>query len=221
MKSRAKTPHPTHQHLCDNTNSHVSCDEDRCSLTHAVDRAVLDRSLRGLTRAAADLASFCEHVEHNEKNSVDDALRAAACLREVAVELSSQSGMSLATAYAERIRAVEEGSLLRHTLPADCSASLLGADMLATATTWDKVQIGQLVHDRQFHPDVFGLSKIDQVRHYTYHVTKLAGLLADAIDQGSWEAFRSERLADVAVFGVKLATVCNSELPSEPVDADR
>ena len=32
------------------------------------------------------------------------------------------------------------------------------------------------------------------------------------------DAFRDERLADIAVFGVKLATVCNERLPSADVD---
>ena len=212
MKSPAATPTPPRQH---------SSDEGQCSPPHAVDRAVLELSLRRLTRAAAALASFCEHVEHNEMNSVDDVLHAAACLRDLAVELSSQSGVSLVASYVERIRAVEERSLLRHTLAAESAASRLGGDTLALSTTWDQVQVGQLVHDRKFHPDVFGLSKFDQVRHCTYHVAKLAGLLADAIDHDSWEAFRSERLADIAVFGVKLASLGCSELPSEPVDAGR
>ncbi len=95
---------------------------------------------------------------------------------------------------------------------------LVGADALAKAHSWDEVQIAQVEHDRRFHPDVFGLSKVDQLRHYTFHVTKLAGLLLDAVDLGAWDSFRDERLADIAVFGVKLATVCNERLPSTSVD---
>ncbi|WP_420626806.1 hypothetical protein [Candidatus Poriferisodalis sp.] len=95
---------------------------------------------------------------------------------------------------------------------------LVGADALAEAHCWDEVQIAQVEHDRQFHPDVFGLSKVDQLRHYTFHVTKLAGLLVEAVDLGNWETFRDERLADIAVFGVKLATVCNERLPSLEID---
>jgi hypothetical protein len=93
-----------------------------------------------------------------------------------------------------------------------------GAEALSGAYRWEDVQVAQIIHDRQFHPDVFGLSKIDQLRHYTFHVTKLAGLLADAADTDSWAGFRDERLADIAIFGVKLATVCNERLPSDFVD---
>ena len=180
-------------------------------------REDLERGLRVLSRAAAALAGFCEHVEHNEANSIDDAVRAAEHLRDLAADLSAQDGVSLHEAYAERIAAVEAASLLRHAR-SDGEPDLAGAKKLAAAGTWEQIQLGQLVHDRQFHPDVFGLSKIDQIRHYTFHVTKLTGLLADAIENDDWEAFRNQRLADVAVFGVKIATVCNVQLSRRSVD---
>ena len=95
---------------------------------------------------------------------------------------------------------------------------LAGADAVDSAQTWAEIQVAQLIHDRQFHPDVFGLSKLDQIRHFTFHVTKLAGLLVDAIDNSDWNTFQQERLADIAVFGVKIATVCNATLPPLPVE---
>ena len=138
-------------------------------------------------------------------------------MRRVAARLAAQSQLSLRQLYEDRIRAVEAGSLLAGG--GDGSTELLtGAAALSTAQYWDEVQAAQIVHDRHFHPDVFGLSKMDQLRHYTFHVAKLAGLLADVFEYGNWDEFRERRLADVAVFGVKLATVCNERLPSTEVD---
>ncbi|MCY3850911.1 MAG: hypothetical protein OXF75_08940 [Acidimicrobiaceae bacterium] len=179
--------------------------------------ADLSRAAFTLIRAAAACAAFCEHIEHNEPATTHQVVAAAESMRRVAAELSDQSGVSLRQAYENRIRGVEATSLLRYSGTTE-QVELVGADALASARRWDEVQIAQLAHDRRFHPDVFGLPKIEQLRHYSFHVTKLAGLLADAVEQGSWDAFRDERLADIAVFGVKLATVCNEHLPSTDVD---
>lgn len=177
---------------------------------------LLEQSVRVVTRSAATLAAFCEHVEHNEASDVSEVVSAAERLRSVAAQLTRASGCSLAEIYTHRIRAVEKASLF-------CEANVerrpvtAGADALSQALTWDAFQLAQIVHDRQFHPDVFGLSKVDQLRHYTFHVTKLAGLFLDAIDLGEWQSFKGERLADLAIFGVKIATVCNERLPSDQV----
>lgn len=197
---------------------HATGLRDVSPVTSTVDREFLEASQRALTRAAADLAGFCEHVEHNEPNSVESAASAGDRLREIASQLSVRGGVSLVAKYAARIRAVEEKSLLRHASLFEDEMSLAGAEALTFATTWDELQVGQIIHDRQFHPDVFGMPKIEQIRHYTLHVTKLAGLFVDAIDNDEWDAFQQERLADIAIFGIKIATVCNVELPREIVD---
>ncbi len=191
------------------------------AVTTATDRQFLEASQRALTRAAADLASFCEHVEHNEPNSIESAVSAGDHLREIASQLSYRFEVSLAAIYAARLRDVEEKSLLRYDPAAEGDISLAGTDALMHVGTWKELQIGQIMHDRQFHPDVFGMSKVDQIRHYTFHVTKLAGLMVDAIEKEDWEAFRKERLADIAIFGVKIATVCNVELPCTTVDVQQ
>ena len=80
-------------------------------VTSTVDREFLEASQRALTRAAADLAGFCEHVEHNEPNSVESAASAGDRLRQIASQLSVRGGISLVAKYAARIRAVEEKSL--------------------------------------------------------------------------------------------------------------
>lgn len=177
----------------------------------------LSRAAFTLIRAAAACAAFCEHIEHNEPATTHQVVAAAESMRRIAAQLADGSGVSLRQAYEDRIRSVEASSLLRYAGIAE-QVELVGADALASAQRWDEVQIAQVAHDRRFHPDVFGLPKIEQLRHYTFHVTKLAGLLADAVEQDGWEAFRDERLADIAVFGVKLATVCNERLPSAGVD---
>ena len=179
--------------------------------------AALSRAAFSLIRSASACAAFCEHIEHNEPTTTQQVVAAADSMRQLAAQLADQSGLSLRQAYEDRIRAVEASSMLRYVATTE-RTELAGADALASSRRWDEVQIAQLAHDRQFHPDVFGLSKIEQLRHYTFHVTKLAGMLADAVEQKSWNAFRDERLADVAVFGVKLATVCNERLPSVDVD---
>lgn len=177
----------------------------------------LSRAAFSLIRSAAACAAYCEHVEHNEPTTIHEVVAAADALRHIAAQLADRSGLSLRSLYEARIRAVEQSSLLQNVSGLDGTA-LAGADALTTAQCWDEVQIAQVLHDRQFHPDVFGLPKIEQLRHYTFHVTKLAGLLVDALDDGTWSMFRDERLADIAVFGVKLATVCNERLPSIEVD---
>lgn len=173
---------------------------------------------RALVRVAASLASYCEHVEHNEAHSVEDAARAGGSLRSIALALARAAEVSLLELYRARIEAIEAASL--HSATAiDGIVEMPGADALRHATTWRQVQIAQLLHDRRFHPDVFGLAKLEQLRHYTLHVTKLAGLLIDAEEPESWRWFAHQRLPDVAVFGVKLATVCNRTLPDGAVDS--
>lgn len=184
-----------------------------------MNRIVLEESLRELVRAASELACSCEKIEHNEGVPADMPSRAAERLRCVALKLSQCAGISLAAAYARRIREVEKRSLLRHQRLVDGDGECMGADVLSTARTWSDIQVGQAVHDRQFHPDVFGLSKAEQLRHYTFHITKLCRLLLDAIDSKDFDSFTEERLADIAIFGVKIATTCNVRLPDSAVDS--
>ena len=93
-------------------------------------------------------------------------LHALQVLPFVALVLARESRMSLLDLYRTRIEAVETASI--HSATAlDGIVEMSGADALRHATTWKQVQVAQLLHDRRFHPDVFGLSKVDQLRHYT------------------------------------------------------
>jgi hypothetical protein len=178
---------------------------------------LLGEQQRALIRVAAALAAYCEHVEHNEPHHVVDVAAAGDQLRRIASTLAHAAGVSLLASYRTRIAQIEAASI--HSATAiDGIADLAGVDALRQATTWRQVQVAQLIHDRRFHPDVFGLSKLDQLRHYTLHVTKLAGLLTDADDDATWSTFVQHRLPDLAVFGVKLATACNQVLVDKPVD---
>ena len=177
---------------------------------------LLEESARGLIRVAAALAGFCEHVEHNEPTIHQMPIDAARRLRAIAVDLATTTEIDLARSYATRIAQVEATSL-HSQVPGSSIPFLPGADAMTSAATWADFQVAQVVHDRQFHPDVFGLSKIDQLRHYTLHVTKLAGLLIDAIDSNDWPSFSPDRLSDLAIFGVKIATTCNERLPASPL----
>jgi hypothetical protein len=178
--------------------------------------ATLEVHARDIVRVAAALASFCEHVEHNEPILSQLPNDAARRLRVIASKLAFEAQLELASVYLARIRSVEEASLYSGRIGSN-DVELSGADSMMSAHTWQDFQLGQIVHDRQFHPDVFGLSKIDQLRHYTFHVMKLAGLLVDAIDSNDWPSFGPKRLADIAIFGVKIATACNDRLPAEPL----
>ncbi len=130
--------------------------------------------------------------------------------------MAQQSGRSLRCAYVERIRLAESESMLRF-VAAD-RVDLAGFERLVAATTWDEFQIGQLVHDRQFHPDVFGTSRYDQLRHYSFALARLPGAWYKAAQSGQVDDFYDQHLADVAIFGVRLASLINLKLPDGPVD---
>ena len=72
-------------------------------------------------------------------------------------------------------------------------------------------------HDATYHPDVAGLPKYAQLRHFTLHLTKLSALLLDAMDGRGREAFVSERIPDLFIFGIKLSTVANERLGDDVI----
>ena len=174
-----------------------------------------EKHLRALVRASGWLADYCEHSEHCQA-SRHGVSQVGQLLRQTAATIARERGASLRAVYASRIRQVEAGSLLRFT--GLDQVELAGADILDQARTWRQLQVGQVAHDRQFHPDVFGLNHYEQLRHYAFHIAKLAWLFADAIDRQQLDGFCEQRLADIALFGVKLATVEGEELPDLPID---
>lgn len=178
---------------------------------------VMRQAGRALAGCAERCSRFCDRSEHLEPAELGDVVGAGRELRLTAAWLCSVEGISLQALYAARLRFVEASSLHRFI---DVGVeSLSGADALDRSVTWADVQLAQNLHDRQFHPDVFGLAKSEQIRHYSFHVSKLAGLLSEAVAGNQWIGFRDTRLADVSIFGVKLATVCNQRLPPSEIGA--
>lgn len=158
--------------------------------------------------AAAAVANYCDHVEHNEPVELSWVTDSARTLRRVACEAAATEGADLRRLYAERLRAIEARN------PISSPDSLDGGEAAETATTWRALQLTQVAHDRYYHSDVLGLSKADQLRHYALHVAKLAGAFAElATGELDIEDFRARRLPDTLLFGLKLATVTGKRLP--------
>lgn len=179
----------------------------------AVPADKLDRAVRALVRITGTLARFCDRAEHNEGVDRDLVVTAGAELRMTATALIRDNGADILDAYAFRLAQLEA----RHPL---AGADLFEADKeIHRVKTWRELQRAQARHDAVYHPDVSGLAKIEQLRHYTLHLAKLAWLLQDAAAANyAGGEIVQVRIPDVLVFGVKLATVCGQVLPDEPVD---
>jgi hypothetical protein len=74
------------------------------------------------------------------------------------------------------------------------------------ARTWRGLQVAQLGHDRVYRPDVFGLPRFAQTRHYVLHGSKLVGRVAD-VERDGWEEFVQRWLPDILLIGIKLISV--------------
>jgi hypothetical protein len=118
------------------------------------------------------------------------------------------SSMDVKRYYADRIEGLEGRNVLRW----DGSGNW--PDVIRNAKTWREVQIAQSRHDAMFHPDVVGLPRADQLRHYHLHLSKLVRrMLPTCFSVEAWAEFAESRLIDLVIFGVKLATVTNVSLP--------
>ena len=169
-----------------------------------------------LSSIAGVVGNVCDHVEHNEAADPMDVRVAGQRLRTVAVRLAECSGRSITALYGERLRAIEERNVLHREDGYD------GAECVTDAASWRDLQLFQAEHDRYYHPDVIGLTKADQLRHYALHLAKLAGAAADtARGFTPPEDFLSRRVPDMLLFGVKLATVTGEKLGSERPHSDR
>jgi hypothetical protein len=158
--------------------------------------------------AAAAVANYCDHVEHNEAVELAWVTDSAWTLRKVACEVAAAEVVDLRIIYAERLRAIEARN------PISSPESLDGGKAAEVATTWRGLQLAQVAHDRFYHSDVLGLAKADQLRHYALHVAKLAGAYAQiTIGELRVDDFRARRLPDTLLFGLKLATVTGKRLP--------
>jgi hypothetical protein len=178
----------------------------------AVPDDMLAEVLADAAAAAAAVANYCDHAEHLEATDRAEIITAGETYRRVAATLSEVAGLDLLDAYAQRLAVIERRNVL------SCEASFDGAAAALAAATWADLQRVQVAHDRAYHPDVLGLARIDQLRHYAFHLSKLVGALADlGAGRMDWDSFVATRLPDLLLFGIKLATVANSPLPDEPL----
>jgi hypothetical protein len=161
-----------------------------------------------LAPAAALVANYCDHAEHVEELSRDWIAEAAETLQSVVVRVAGELGLNPIEIYGARLRAIEARNVLANDGSPDGGASV------AAAKTWRDLQLVQVEHDRYYHPDVLGLSKADQLRHYAFHLAKLVGAFAASTDEIE---LREVRLPDVLLFAIKLRTLIGARLPDDPL----
>jgi hypothetical protein len=157
---------------------------------------------------AAAVANYCDHVEHNEVAETDWVVAAARELTRLASEFADAAGLDLIHLYAERLGAIEARNVLVRPGGFDGHASALAAE------TWRELQLVQVEHDRNYHADVIGLAKMEQLRHYALHLTKIVGAFAAAADT---DELSKRRLPDTLLFAIKLQTVMGKRLSDEPL----
>jgi hypothetical protein len=157
---------------------------------------------------AAAVANYCDHVEHNEVVDAEWVVGAGHELMRLARELADEAQLDLVGLYAERLGAIEARNVLFRPGAFDGHAAALAAE------TWRQLQLVQVEHDRYYHPDVIGLHKLEQLRHYALHLMKIVGAFAEARDNDELE---QRRLPDTLLFGLKLETVMGKRLPDEPL----
>ncbi len=175
------------------------------------DRAIAD-ALPRMAIYAGDVALYCDRIEHAETADADLLLEVAQGLREMAIVLADGLALDLVSAYARRIGEVE----LRR--PIGAASDFDGGAAASRARTWQELQVVQIRHDLDYHPDVLGLSRADQVRHCALHLSKLAAWLARARTSSSArEEVVERRLADTLVFALKLSTLADETLAAAPL----
>jgi hypothetical protein len=168
----------------------------------------LIENLVAVAKAAAAVANYCDHAEHNETVDAAWVLEAGRTLRQVAQQIAAREEIDLFAAYSRRLGQVEARAV------GGVQEAFDGERAAAQALTWEQLQHVQLLHDRTYHLDVVGLHKAEQLRHYALHLAKLSGALADVVaDPGSSDDFLRRRLPDLLLFGLKLPTVMGRPLP--------
>jgi hypothetical protein len=168
--------------------------------------------MRDLAIAAGDVANYCDHADHNEVVEAAWVLGAAETLRVVASRIAAREGVDLLALYVDRLAAIEARNV------GGGSGGFDGAAAALASSTWRELQLVQLEHDRVYHPDVLGLHKSEQLRHYSLHLAKLVAALAREPSEREEHAdFIARRLPDMLLFGIKLTTVMGKKLPETSV----
>lgn len=161
------------------------------------------------------VANYCDHGEHNESVDLAWITTSARNLRGLGVDLAVASGREPVALYRDRLQAIEARNVLHHPDSFD------GPAAVQDVATWRELQLVQVEHDRYYHPDVLGLAKSEQLRHYALHLAKLAGAAADVTRNDALRSdFMSRRVPDMMIFGIKLATVVGERLAPARVGID-
>lgn len=171
----------------------------------------LEQAAARLSIISARISGYCDRAEHLEATDRSAISSSGVDLRALAVELAGDNAVDIVGAYRLRLESVER----RHPLyPAGGFAAL--DNIPERGASWRLLQTVQWDHDRHYHPDVLGLSRYEQLRHYAFHVAKLAGAAAEAASGDSSDFFE-RRLADLLLFGLKFATLMNEALTEQEV----
>lgn len=158
--------------------------------------------------AVGIVARYCDKVEHCEPADPREVADAGAVIEHAVIGLSGRLGIDVVAAYADRLAVIETRNVL------DRHGAYDGAAAARNARSWRDLQLVQVEHDRHFHPDVIGLHKLDQLRHYVLHLAKLVGVFAAAADP---DDLRTRRLPDCLLFAIKLRTVTGTRLADGPL----
>lgn len=187
------------------------------------DRQIYDEMdcLRVVTEVVSKLSTYLEHSEHSESANEADLDAAGRQLLEAACFLAQRLGLDLTTIYGNRLKGIEEASSVIYTTRNRLGIfNPTGAQMVAEAENWRELQAGQLAHDREFHFQILGNPENKQLRHYTWHVSKLPHYLLEALTSDNLTGFaESGRLADLAAFGVKFNTLRKQVMEETAIEA--
>jgi hypothetical protein len=162
---------------------------------------------------ASDIANYCDHSEHVEETNPLLVAHRAADLRDMAFEIADHERVDILQLYAARL-----GSIARQNAVYVPKHSFKSERRVREVETLHDLQVAQAKHNRTYHPDVAGLSRADQLRHFSLHVSKLVGALSEqAVGIRDRNDFIRRRLPDMLVFGVLVATAVNDRLPDAPL----
>jgi hypothetical protein len=158
--------------------------------------------------SAGAVGNYCDHAEHNEAVDAAWVLDAGDGLRDLALSFARAYELDLLELYARRLGAIESANVLQRDGGFD------GAAAARAAGTWRELQLVQAEHGRNYHPDVVGLSRAEQLRHYAFHLAKIVGAFAAATDE---QELLERRLPDTLLFALKLRTVMAKRMSDEPL----
>ncbi len=165
---------------------------------------VPEEATRRLAVAAADIARFCDAMEHVEVSERRDVAAAAAVMFDVGRELWSDTAAELNAAAVARLR-----QRISNRAPGD----VVAFDAALAGHGHSLADVGAAVadHDRRIEPDFVGRPRMDQLRHLSYTGPKL---LAKAFAASTPPA-KNKVAVELTLLGVRLLAVVRMPLPAE------